>query len=86
MAAGRPVVAAVNRSSQAAALIKEAKGGVLVEPEDPVALASAIQEIQLDQARLKSLGELNRAYAETHFDRRRIMSAQEEFLIEVIAG
>ena len=41
MAAGRPVLAAVNPGSQAAEILREADGGALVAPEDPEALSAA---------------------------------------------
>ena len=83
MASGRPVLAAVNARSQAAALLRDAQGGILVAPEDPNSLAQAVQQICDDQATLGEMGQRNRSYAEVHFDQRKIVVAQEEFLSQV---
>jgi colanic acid biosynthesis glycosyl transferase WcaI len=86
MAAGRPVLVAANPESQAAALLREAGGGVLIAPEDAAALARAA--CQLSRCDVRSLGELgtrNRTYAEAHFDQRKILSEQEQFLLQTIA-
>lgn len=83
MASGRPVLAAVNARSQGAALLGDAQGGILVAPEDPSALAQAVQQVYDDQATLGDMGQRNRCYAEAHFDQRKIVVAQEEFLAQV---
>ncbi len=85
MAAGRAVLAAVNPSSQAAALLCEAQGGLVTRPEDPAALASAVRQLQAEPAALQEMGQRNRRYAEQHFDQRRIVAAQEAFLVEVVS-
>lgn len=85
MAAGRPVLVAANAESQAAQLLRDAGGGVLITPEDPAALASAAREFSTsDCGALRSFGERNRAYAEQHFDQDKVLSEQEEFLLERI--
>jgi colanic acid biosynthesis glycosyl transferase WcaI len=83
MAAGRPVLAAVNPGSQAAALLRESGGGLIVPPEDPAALAAGVKQLQADPAGRQEMGRRNRAYAEQHFDRRKIVAAQEAFLLEI---
>jgi glycosyltransferase involved in cell wall biosynthesis len=81
MSAGRPVIAAVNASSQGAEILREADGGRLVAPEDPQALAAAAAWFMaLPPEQLRAYGQRNRAYAETHFDQRRILAAHEEFM------
>lgn len=85
MAAGRPVLVAANPESQAAQLVRSAGGGVLIAPEDPAALAAAAREFRhADRATLGSLGSRNRAYAEEHFDQHKVLSEQEEFLLQQI--
>lgn len=84
MAAGRAVLAAVNLTSQAAAIIREAQGGMLVKPEDPAALAEAARQLRSDPAALGIMGRRNRQYAEENFDQRQIVAAQEAFLVEII--
>lgn len=85
MAAGRPVLAAVNPGSQAAEILREADGGSVVAPEDPDALAAAAQWYAAQSpSTLASLGARNRAYAEEHFDQRKILAAFENFLLQAI--
>lgn len=87
MAAGRPVLAAVNSGSQAAEILREADGGRLVTPDDPEALAAAVEWFRSQPAeRLAALGARNRAYAEAHFDQRKILAAHEDFLLNAIHG
>jgi colanic acid biosynthesis glycosyl transferase WcaI len=84
MAAGRPVLAAVNPASQGAVLLGESQGGVMVDPENPEALAAAVKQLQANPTALQEMGRRNREYAEKHFDRRRIFAAQEAFLAEIV--
>jgi colanic acid biosynthesis glycosyl transferase WcaI len=86
MAAGRPVLVAANPESQAAALLREAGGGVLIAPEDAAALARAACQLSGSEVRsLAELGTRNRTYAEAHFDQRKVLSEQEQFLLQTIA-
>ena len=81
MSAGRPVIAAVNASSQGAEILREADGGRLVAPEDPQALAAAAAWfVALPPEQRTAYGRRNRAYAEAHFDQRKILAAHEEFM------
>lgn len=86
MAAGRPVLVAANPESQAAALLREAGGGVLIAPEDAAALARAARQLSGSEVRsLAELGRRNRTFAEAHFDQRKVLSEQEQFLLQTIA-
>ena len=86
MAAGRPVLVAANPESQAAQLLRDAGGGVLIAPEDPEALAAAARHLSTsDGDTLTTLGRRNRTYAEEHFDQHKVLSEQEEFLLQQIA-
>lgn len=85
MAAGRPIIAAANPASQAGQLLRQADGGVLVTPENPEALAAAVRNLaDAGPDVLAAFGARNRAYAERHFDQRRILAAHEEFLLNTI--
>jgi glycosyltransferase involved in cell wall biosynthesis len=85
MSAGRPVLAAVNASSQGAEILRAADGGRLVAPEDPSALAAAAAWfMELPQEQLRAFGTRNRAYAEAHFDQRKILAAHEAFITSVL--
>jgi glycosyltransferase involved in cell wall biosynthesis len=86
MAAGRPVLAAVNPRSQGAEILREADGGVLVAPEDPVAIVRGVEALMnVDSTRLAAMGERNRAYAERHFDQRKVLADHEAFILERLA-
>jgi len=84
MAAGRPVLAAINKNSQAAMVIRKAGGGLIIEPEDPCALANGVKLMMSNPKKSNRMAKLNRAYAEQHFDQRKILAMQEQFLLEVV--
>ena len=87
MSAGRPVLAAVNAGSQGAEILLEADGGRLVEPEAPHALAAAAEWFMgLSPEQLRGYGTRNRAYAEAHFDQRKILAAHEDFMFGARGG
>jgi colanic acid biosynthesis glycosyl transferase WcaI len=78
MAAGRPIVAAVNQSSQAAACIRRAGSGIAVEPENPTALAEAIFQLKEDRELGERLGRQGRLFVEEHSARDRIFNMYED--------
>jgi glycosyltransferase involved in cell wall biosynthesis len=87
MAAGKPVLAAVNASSQGALLLAQAGGGIALAPEDPAALAEGVEHLQAaGAAELQRMGRLNRAFAERHLDERQIVGEQESILRSVVFG
>lgn len=67
MAAGRPVVLAAR--GEAARLIEREKAGVVVEPENPKALADALVELAGDPERRARLGAAGRGAVERSFGR-----------------
>jgi glycosyltransferase involved in cell wall biosynthesis len=84
MAAGKPVLAAINPQSQGAALLRRATGGMLVEADNPQALAAGVLRLRdRDRPELLDMGRRNRAYAEQHFDHKRIVRMQEALLMDV---
>ena len=86
MAAGRPIIAAVNQASVAAELIWEAKSGVLVSPEDPGQLADAIRNIR-DNPDLRSrLGANGREYAARNFAKPEIMELWDHLIADVVSS
>ena len=66
MAAGRPVVAALNLEGDASRLIAKAQCGLLVPPEDPIALANAVLRLYHDASLREELGRNGRRYAEEY--------------------
>ena len=83
MAAGRPVLAAVNDTSQGAELLRASEGGWLIHPEDSLALAEAAVVASHSLALYEMAGR-NRQYAIAHFDQRKITAAQEAHLLRVV--
>lgn len=65
MAAGRPVVAAVDPAGASAGEVRRADAGVVVEGGDAAALVRAIIDLVADPAEIRRLGENSRRYAET---------------------
>ena len=80
LAAGRPVVAAAHRHSQAAQTIERARGGVIVPPEDAASLAEAILRLRDDSAERARLARRGRAFAEEHFASERVLARIERLL------
>jgi len=78
MAAGRPIVAAVNESSQATACIRKADSGIAVEAENPAALAEAILQLKEDRELAERLGRQGRLFVEEHSARDRIFNKYED--------
>lgn len=86
MAAGKPVLAAVNATSQGAEILREADGGALVEPEDPEALIRGVEALRnTPPEALAAMGARNRRYAEDHFDQEKILAEHEAFILERLA-
>jgi glycosyltransferase involved in cell wall biosynthesis len=81
LAAGRPVIAAMNGPT--AALISEAGAGVTTSPGDAVGLADAINRLSsLPRAELAAMGERGRRFVAERFDKRRIIDRLETLLKE----
>jgi colanic acid biosynthesis glycosyl transferase WcaI len=86
MAAGKPVLAAVNAQSEAASLVRDARGGIVVAPEDPRALADAALTLRSRGGELKEMGTRNREWAVTHFDERKVFASHLSFLNEIVSS
>jgi len=69
LAAGKAVIGSVRGEP---ALILGEAGAVVVDPEDPAALAHAVRELAADPARREAMGTRGRAYVAEHFDRRKL--------------
>jgi colanic acid biosynthesis glycosyl transferase WcaI len=65
MACGKPVVFA--GKGEGARLVQDARAGVVVQPEDSLALANAICGIMANPARAAEMGRNGRAFVERHF-------------------
>jgi glycosyltransferase involved in cell wall biosynthesis len=83
MAVGRPVILAA--TGEAAAVVSEARCGVVVPPEDGDALASVVRRLARDRERARALGESARAAAAPYARSRQIVRL-EEVLADAAAG
>lgn len=86
MAAGRPVVAAMNLDGDAPRLINEAQCGLCVPPEDPQALAEAVLRLYCDPCLREQLGRNGRHYAEKHLSLEIAVRKYEELFEKIING
>ncbi|PJE98085.1 glycosyltransferase WbuB [Streptomyces carminius] len=83
--AGRPVLASVAAASGTAREVEHSAGGVVVPPEDPGALLSAVRSLAGDPERCAELGERGRAYAERRLSRRAGLERVTGLLREALA-
>jgi glycosyltransferase involved in cell wall biosynthesis len=79
MLAGRPVVA--SRTQGLAEIVKDGETGLLVRPDDPVALADAIAELLDDPARASALAEAGRTDAAERFGAQRYRAQMGRLLV-----
>jgi colanic acid biosynthesis glycosyl transferase WcaI len=64
LASARPVIASVDEGSETWKLIQRANAGLCVEPENPTALANAIQTLLADRELREQMGRNGRKWAE----------------------
>ncbi len=69
LAAGRPVIAAVEQEGETAALVREAGCGLVVPPGSPGTLARAIRDAYERRPELERMGRRARSYAVERADR-----------------
>jgi colanic acid biosynthesis glycosyl transferase WcaI len=84
MAAGKPVLAAVDELSEGASILKAVQGGVIVAPENARALADGLLALMQDDEKRLHAGLRNRQRAEEAFDCQRVWAQQEAFLADVL--
>jgi glycosyltransferase involved in cell wall biosynthesis len=82
MAMECPIV--LSGEGKSAELVNEAKAGISVAPESPVALAQAISDLSRDEALRKNMGENGRRYVVEHYSRK-VWAERYEKILETIA-
>jgi glycosyltransferase involved in cell wall biosynthesis len=82
LAAGRPFVAAVDASSEAAMIARDHHCGVLAEPDDPDDLAAKIAALYDDPVAVRTMGR-NARGAALQFDRRVAVKAYHDLFARV---
>ncbi|HZP73116.1 MAG TPA: glycosyltransferase family 4 protein, partial [Gaiellaceae bacterium] len=83
LAAGRPILAAVDEESETATLVREAHCGVVVPPDDPAGVADAIRALASGRHDLAELGRSARAYAERVTSREQAVARYRQLLADV---
>jgi glycosyltransferase involved in cell wall biosynthesis len=87
MAAGRPVIAAVDAESVTAGLVREAGCGIVVAPSNRDELTRALREVEaLSPVDREELGHKGRAYLQREGGRDRSTRAYREVLLSVSHG
>lgn len=84
MAAGKPIVAAVNGS--ASKVIEDSKCGISVAAGDSSALAGAMEDFIDNRKRYEPCGEAGRTYFRDHFTKQRYMDDIERLLVRTAEG
>jgi len=83
MASATPVVAAVDRSSEAARVMVNADAGLIAKPENPKALAEAILLLHASSSPRIQFGTNGRMYVKEHFEKGKVLRRFEEILLQM---
>jgi glycosyltransferase involved in cell wall biosynthesis len=82
LAVGRPILAALE--GEGARIVRDARAGVVVEPENARALADGVRALMTAGAEARAeMGRRGRAYATAHFDRATLVAQLDEWLREM---
>jgi glycosyltransferase involved in cell wall biosynthesis len=81
MSCGRPVILGVN--GQARQVLEQARGGIYIEPENPLALIEAIQKFQREDFLRSSMCRNGREYIVRNLSRESTAEAYLEVLSQV---
>ncbi|SHK15412.1 Glycosyltransferase involved in cell wall bisynthesis [Clostridium cavendishii DSM 21758] len=82
LASELPIVLAVE--GEAEKLINDAKGGIVVEPENPKEIAAAIEKLYNDSALKEELGSNGRKYVAENYSREAIVKRLEGYLQNIL--
>lgn len=86
MAAAKALIASVSPTSEVGSVITEASAGLVVAPEDPVALWEGIRALRQDNLALRTAGQRARSYARARWDRECSLRLMEKHLLTVASG
>ncbi len=84
MAAGRSIVAAASDGSEAAKLIRSARCGLIVPPEEPKSLVDAALSLRRDSHLRGELGENGRIFVSRNFTKQRVLDDYERLFRQVV--
>lgn len=86
LAAGRPLVAAVDCHSDTWQLVQQAECGLCVEPECAEQMADAVLSLYRDRERGRQMGARGRAFIEQGYTRKQVASLYEALFASVSQG
>ncbi len=84
LASGRPIIASVPSEGTAAQAVRTSGGGLVVEPERPVALADAILELYNQPEKVQRLGQQGRQYALDHYSFEQALNRYESLFEQMV--
>jgi colanic acid biosynthesis glycosyl transferase WcaI len=80
MAAGRPIVASINAECESALRIRDAGCGIIVPPENPAALAQAVQQLRENPDLTRQMGANGRQYVERLYSKQAVLAQYAQFI------
>lgn len=83
MAAGRPVVAAIDPATAVTEILAESGGGVSVPPDDPAAFVEALGRLLADPDLCRHLGDAGRSWVEREASPRAVGDAYDRLIISL---
>lgn len=84
MSSGRPMLVSADADGYVADLVRKADCGIHVPPEQPQALAAAIEEAADNRDQLRIWGTHGRRYVVEHFSKEAIAASYDQLLHEVV--
>ncbi len=84
LAAGRPMLAGVDRGSEVERLLDDSGAGRTVDPDDPDAFCAALAEMVADRDALFEMGRRGRAYAEQAEGPREVADRYLDLFVELV--
>ncbi len=84
LAAGRPVVASVDRGTEVARLVERAGAGIATPPDDREAFAKALRQLVNDPQQRSAMGRAGRVFVERWLTPAAVAQAYESLFVELI--
>lgn len=86
LAAGRPVVAAIDPGTEVPRILADSGAGIAVAPDEPTAFVDAVATLLADPARREAMGHAGRAWVERAASPASVASAYEALFRELAAA
>ena len=83
LAAGRPVLAALDAGTTIPRLLEESGAGISVAPDDPEQFTAAIADLVADRPRLATMGKAGRRWVESAASPAAVAQAYESLIVEL---